>query len=180
MKYRLVRSPLGNVIVASDREGLRKVDFERGRHGLVPIPDDWEKDPSFPLRRRAAEELTLYFEGKLHRFSLPLAPVGTPFQKRVWKELLRIPYGKTLSYTELARRVGRPEAIRAAGSANARNPISIVIPCHRVVGKNGSLTGYGGGLEKKRALLALEGGGAPRHLRPRPSRVHPGAISVVP
>jgi methylated-DNA-[protein]-cysteine S-methyltransferase len=180
MKYRLVRSPLGNVIVASDREGLRKVDFEQGRYGRVPIPEDWENDPSFPLLRRAAEALTLYFEGKLRRFSLPLAPVGTPFQERVWKELLRIPYGKTLSYTELARRVGRPEAIRAAGSANARNPISIVIPCHRVVGKNGCLTGYGGGLEKKRALLALEGGVAPRHLRPGPSRVHPGTIWVEP
>jgi len=180
MKYRLVRSPLGNVIVAGDGEGLRRVDFEWGRYRRVLIPEDWEKDPSFPLLRRAAAELTLYFQGKLRQFSLPLAPVGTPFQKRVWKELLRIPYGKTLSYTELARRAGRPEAIRAAGSANARNPLSIVIPCHRVVGKDGSLTGYGGGLEKKRALLELEGVGAPRHLRAGASRVHPGAISAAP
>ncbi len=183
MKYRLLESPLGNVIVAGDREGLRRVDFQICRHGRISIPEDWEEDPSFPLLQRAGEQLTAYFEGRRRSFSLPLAPVGTPFQKRVWAELQRIAYGETLTYSQLAKRAGRPRAIRAAGASNGKNPISIVIPCHRVLGKNGSLTGYGGGLEKKRALLELEGG--PRghvlgHLRSGLSRVHPGVVAQAP
>ncbi|HEY7818820.1 MAG TPA: methylated-DNA--[protein]-cysteine S-methyltransferase [Vicinamibacteria bacterium] len=156
---------------------MRWVEFQRKRDGRFPIPSDWEKDPSYPLLLRAGEELRSYFEGRRRTFSLPLAPVGTPFQKRVWTVLREIPYGETVSYTELARRAGRPHAVRAAGAANGRNPISILIPCHRVVGKGGSLTGYGGGLGRKRALLELEGALVSRHLRPGVSRVHAGLIA---
>ncbi len=180
MKYRLLASPLGNIVVAGDREGLRRLDFQLGRNGAISIPEEWEEDPSSPLLRRAGEQLTAYFEGRRKTFSLPLAPVGTPFQRRVWAELERIPYGETLSYSQLARRAGRPRAIRAAGAANGKNPISIVIPCHRVVGKDGSLTGYGGGLETKRALLDLEGANVVAHLRKGPSRAHPGTIARAP
>jgi methylated-DNA-[protein]-cysteine S-methyltransferase len=156
------------------------LDFQLGRHGPVSIPEEWELDESFPLLRRAAEQLEAYFEGRRQSFSLPLAPVGTPFQRRVWAELQRIPFGETITYSALARRAGRPKAIRAAGAANARNPISIAIPCHRVLGKDGSLTGYGGGLAKKRALLDLEGAHVLGHLRPGLSRVHPGVIARAP
>jgi methylated-DNA-[protein]-cysteine S-methyltransferase len=183
MKYRLCRSPLGNIIVAGDGEGLRWLEFQRRRDGWFRIPRDWVEDASFPLLLRAEEQLLAYFEGRRRSFSLPLAPVGTPFQQRVWAELRKVPFGETVSYSELARRCGRPSAIRAAGAANGKNPISIVIPCHRVVGKNGALTGYGGGLRKKQALLALERApvyGVPGHLRPGPSRVHPGVVARQP
>jgi len=180
MKYRLLTSPLGKVIVAGDREGLRRVDFQLGRYGAISIPREWKEDPAFPLLRRAGEQLSAYFEGKRRSFSLPLAPAGTPSQQRVWAELQAIPYGETLSYSELARRAGRPRAIRAAGAANGKNPISIVIPCHRVVGKDGSLTDYGGGLQKKAALLDLEGARVFKHLRSRPSRVHPDTVAQAP
>ena len=102
------------------------------------------------------EALQRYFAGELFEFQLPLAPEGTPFQQRVWQELRRIPYGETISYLELAKRVGDPKSVRAVGRANGANPIAVVVPCHRVIGADGSLTGYAGGLEKKRALLALE------------------------
>ncbi len=102
-------------------------------------------------------QLRAYFDGALTGFDLPLAPQGTEFQKTVWRELCNIRYGETISYAELARRIGRPTASRAVGHSNARNPISIVVPCHRVIGADNSLTGYAGGLERKRALLALEG-----------------------
>jgi O-6-methylguanine DNA methyltransferase len=180
MKYRLFTSPLGKVLVAGDREGLRRLDFLIGRNGAISIPRDWERDPAFPLLLRAEQQLTAYFEGRRRSFSLPLAPVGTPFQRRVWSELQRIPYGDTVSYSELARRSGRPRAIRAAGAANGKNPISIVIPCHRVVGKDGSLVDYGGGLEKKAALLELEGALVSGHLRTRPFRVHPDSVATAP
>lgn len=156
MRYRRLASPLGKVLVAGDQRGIRFLEFERGPRSFRP-PRDWTRDDAFPLFRRVAEQLAEYFAGRRRRFRLPLAPEGTPFQQRVWEELRLIPYGETVTYTELARRAGRPSAVRAAGAANGRNPISIVIPCHRVVGVNGSLTGYGGGLPRKRALLAMEG-----------------------
>ena len=180
MKYCLVPSPLGGVVVAADRAGLRWLEFQQKRDGPFSIPRDWEKDPEFPILRRAEQQLRAYFEGRLRSFSLPLAPSGTPFQQKVWAALQEIPYGETVSYTELARRAGKPSAIRAAGAANGRNPISIVIPCHRVVGKHGSLTGYGGGLEKKRGLLELEGALVSTHLRPGLRRVHAGSIARAP
>ncbi len=106
--------------------------------------------------KEAASQLRSYFAGELQEFDLPLAPEGTPFQREVWEQLCRIPYGETISYGELARRIGNPKACRAVGLANGSNPISIVIPCHRVIGSNGKLTGYGGGLATKEKLLALE------------------------
>lgn len=180
MKFQIVASPLGNIVVAGDREGLRQVDFQLGRHGSLTIPEDWKEDEGFPLLRRAAGQLKAYFAGRRRAFSLPLAPVGTPFQRRVWAELRKIPWGETISYSTLAKRAGRARAVRAAGAANGKNPISILIPCHRVLGKDGSLTGYGGGLERKRALLELEGAIEPEHLRSRPSRVHSGAVARAP
>jgi methylated-DNA-[protein]-cysteine S-methyltransferase len=156
MRFRYLSSPLGSLLLAGDEKGLRYLAFE---HGWYPIEPgrDWKKDDRFDLFARVERELRSYFRGKLRSFSVPLAPEGTAFQLRVWRALRRVPYGKTLSYTDLARRAGRPEAVRAAGAANARNPISIIIPCHRVVGRDGSLTGYGGGLDAKRSLLELEG-----------------------
>jgi methylated-DNA-[protein]-cysteine S-methyltransferase len=160
MKFRYLGSPLGSLLLAGDEKGLRYLAFE---HGWYPVEPgrDWERNDRFALFARTERELGAYFAGRLRSFSVPLALGGTPFQLRVWRALLRIPYGKSLSYTALARRAGRPEAVRAAGAANARNPVSIIVPCHRVVGKNGGLTGYGGGLDAKRKLLELEGAFAP-------------------
>jgi methylated-DNA-[protein]-cysteine S-methyltransferase len=133
---------------------LRRIDFlavpdER------PAPAEWRRDAA-PLRA-AAEQLGAYFAGELRTFELALAPQGTDFQRRVWRGLCEIPYGVTVSYSDLAQRVGNPNACRAVGLANGRNPIPIVIPCHRVIGRNGTLVGYGGGLPIKQKLLALEG-----------------------
>jgi methylated-DNA-[protein]-cysteine S-methyltransferase len=148
-------SPVGRLLVAADAEGLRYLLFEAGRSEVKPL-QGWREDGS-----RLAEvvrQLRAYFAGALRSFDLPLAPEGTPFQLRVWRELLAIPYGETISYGELARRIGNPRASRAVGLANGTNPISIVIPCHRVIGSSGRLTGYGGGLRNKEWLLGLEQG----------------------
>jgi methylated-DNA-[protein]-cysteine S-methyltransferase len=110
------------------------------------------------LLNEGARQLTAYFKGALRQFTVAVAPHGTEFQRGVWSELQRIPYGETLSYGELARRIGKPNAVRAVGLANGSNPVSIIIPCHRVIGSNGSLVGYGGGLATKQALLTLERG----------------------
>jgi methylated-DNA-[protein]-cysteine S-methyltransferase len=115
-------------------------------------------DPATEPFGTAADQLAAYFAGRLTEFSLPLAPAGTPFQRRVWAGLQEIPYGDTWSYGQLAGKVGNPAAVRAVGLANGRNPIAVVIPCHRVIGADGSLTGYGGGLDRKRFLLDLEAG----------------------
>lgn len=114
--------------------------------------------PNTGLLAEAAQQLAAYFDRRLRTFSLPLAPVGTPFQTEVWRMLGTIPYGETWTYAELAERIGRPAAVRAVGAANGRNPIPIMIPCHRVIGSSGKLVGFGGGLETKRALLGLEQG----------------------
>ena len=114
--------------------------------------------PDTGLLKEPAAQLTAYFKGTLRQFDVPVAPHGTSFQQQVWSALLQIPYGETLSYGELARRLGNPKAVRAVGLANGANPISVIIPCHRVIGSNGSLVGYGGGLATKQALLALERG----------------------
>lgn len=127
--------------------------METRRHAAA-LPGDVRRDDG-PFRA-AREQLEAYFAGELEEFTLELAPAGTPFQQRVWRALLEIPFGTTESYGALARRIGLPQAARAVGLANGRNPISIVIPCHRVIGADGSLTGYGGGLERKRWLLAHE------------------------
>jgi len=148
MFYTWMESPVGRLLLAADEAGLRKVLF-----GGAPA-DSWREDPA-PLAE-TVRQLRTYFAGELRDFDLLLAPQGTPFQLRVWRELRNIPYGQTISYGELARRVGSPKGSRAVGLANGANPISIVVPCHRVIGSNGKLTGYGGGIENKELLLALE------------------------
>jgi methylated-DNA-[protein]-cysteine S-methyltransferase len=155
MVYRSIDSPIGPLLVAGDEQGLRFLLFARGRDRAEPKPD-WEPD-----RRRLAEpiaQLEAYFAGRLRAFDVPLAPQGTPFQQQVWRALCDIPYGETTSYGALAARIGNAKAVRAVGLANGSNPIAIIIPCHRVIGSNGSLVGYGGGLPIKRALLSLERG----------------------
>jgi len=148
-----VTSPIGALLLISDGEALTGIHFD-GRHGMAPTPGG-EHDPVIV---EAARQLRAYFAGERHSFALPLRPAGTEFEVEVWEELRRIPYGETLSYGELADRVGNPSAARAVGRANACNPIPIVIPCHRVIGADGSLTGFGGGLDTKRRLLDLERG----------------------
>ena len=155
MVYRETDSPIGPLLFAGDDNSLRFLMFRHGRDKKHILPD-WEPD-----RRALVEpvrQVEAYFKGRLKAFDFPLAPQGTPFQTSVWHELLRIPYGETISYGELARRLGNPKAVRAVGLANGSNPIAIVIPCHRVIGSNGTLVGYGGGLPTKQALLALERG----------------------
>jgi methylated-DNA-[protein]-cysteine S-methyltransferase len=155
MRYRSVASPIGPLLVAGDEKGLRFVLFTEGRRGARPQAD-WEPDTG--LLQEPVRQLSSYFAGKLQQFDVPLTPQGTTFQRSVWSELQQIPYGETISYGELARRLGNPKSVRAVGLANGANPISIIIPCHRVIGANGSLVGYGGGLPIKQALLALESG----------------------
>lgn len=141
-------SPRGPIRLVCSETGVKEVSFvsETG-HESTEQPD---------LIQQLKAQLKAYFEEKLQEFDLPLDPDGTEFQKRVWAELVKIPYGKTISYDDMARRLGDPKVIRAAASANGKNPIGIIIPCHRVIGKNGSLVGYAGGLPNKRYLLDLE------------------------
>jgi methylated-DNA-[protein]-cysteine S-methyltransferase len=146
-------SPVGRLLVGG-RKKLEFIHFPKGKSAVSPA-SDWVDDP-----RKFAEPLTQldrYFNGSLTRFSLEYTLEGTPFQRRVWRELAKVPYGTTISYGELARRIGNGRAARAVGMANAKNPLPIVIPCHRVIGKNGTLTGFGGGLDVKHKLLTLEG-----------------------
>ena len=153
MFYRHMDSPVGTLLVAGDELALREIHFPDGKRAQRPKKSWEEKRSAF---REAARQLDAYFAGRLQDFDLPLEPAGTPFQLRVWQALREIPYGETISYDELARSIDRPGAPRAVGAANGRNPLPIVIPCHRVIGSNGSLTGFGGGLTLKRALLDLE------------------------
>lgn len=146
-------SPVGPLLLAGTLTHLKCVHFQSRRGALVPDPD-WEvaEEPF----ARAAAQLAEYFAGTRRRFELPLDPAGTAFQLRVWRALACVPYGSVVSYGELARRIGQPQACRAVGLANGANPLPIIVPCHRVIGADGSLTGFGGGLESKRSLLALE------------------------
>ena len=153
MYYRHMDSPVGRLLLASDDAGLRLIAFPGDSTARTPDPG-WRRDDG-PFVD-AVRQLDGYFAGALTAFDLPLAPQGTPFQLAVWQALRRIPYGETVSYGDLARAIGRPTAVRAVGAANGRNPLPIVIPCHRVIGANGDLTGFGGGLDTKAALLALE------------------------
>jgi methylated-DNA-[protein]-cysteine S-methyltransferase len=148
-------SPLGPMVLASDGEALTGAWFDGQRH-QPPIGPDWRRRADLPVLRRAAAELAEYFAGERTAFDLPLAPAGTPFQRSVWMAIAQVRYGETIAYRELAARVGRPLGLRAAGAATGRNPLSIVIPCHRIVGADGRLTGYAGGLMRKRSLLGLE------------------------
>src|SRR5262245_12657457 len=151
--YTRAPSPLGPLLLVATSDTLTSIWLPSGRDRLDPEPNWVESAASF---KEVVRQLDGYFAGRLRRFDLPLAPAGTPFQQRVWRALCNIPYGETVSYGELARRIERPAAVRAVGAANGQNPISIVIPCHRVIGSDGRLVGYGGGLPAKSALLALE------------------------
>jgi methylated-DNA-[protein]-cysteine S-methyltransferase len=148
-----IDSPVGPLQLVADDGGVRRIDFVNGRNP-VEFDPQWHEDGE-PFRE-TIRQLRAYFAGELETFDLTLAPEGTPFQLSVWDRLCEIPFGETISYGELARRVGNPNASRAVGLANGSNPIPIVIPCHRVIGSNGKLTGYGGGLPIKEKLLALE------------------------
>ena len=144
--------------LASDGEALVRSWFARSPEAVPPEwPSKWARDPRDPVLAAAAEQLHQYFARQREAFTVALRPAGTPFQLRVWKALEEIPYGHTRTYMDLARALGKPGAVRAVGAANGRNPLPIFIPCHRVIGSDGSLTGYGGGLEVKLALLRLEG-----------------------
>jgi len=149
-------SPVGPLLLAGDSEALHVLAFGMGSRPRE-IDADWRPDMKGVLKD-VRKELDRYFAGTLKKFSTRLAFNGTPFQNEVWKQLTRIPYGETISYLDLAKRIDNPKAVRAVGMANGANPIAIIVPCHRVIGSNGSLTGFGGGLPTKRALLDLEKG----------------------
>ncbi len=151
--YSAIDTPIGELTLTSDGRSVTGVYMQNQKHGATRTKD-WRRDDAALKQPRA--QLQAYFTGELREFDLPLAAEGTPFQRRVWRALCDIPYGETISYGELARRIGQPTASRAVGLANGQNPISIVVPCHRVIGANGSLTGYGGGLDRKRWLLGHE------------------------
>jgi methylated-DNA-[protein]-cysteine S-methyltransferase len=153
MVHTTIPSPVGALTLTGDGEALSGVFMHEHRH-RPPLPAGAVRDDrAFPAARA---QLDAYFAGDLRAFDVPLAVAGTPFQRAVWEALLAVPYGETISYGDLARRVGRPGAARAVGLANGRNPVSIIVPCHRVIGASGSLTGYGGGLDRKQALLRFE------------------------
>jgi methylated-DNA-[protein]-cysteine S-methyltransferase len=151
MKYTTVQSPIGELLLVGDQRGLARLSMSP-----FWIDRDWEPDAAHFDDVR--EQLSEYFAAERHEFELELALDGNPFELTVWSALLEIPYGETASYGEVALRIGKPSAPRAVGLANGRNPVALVVPCHRVIGSNGSLTGYGGGLERKRFLLDLEAG----------------------
>ncbi len=153
---RIDDSPAGPLLLAGNHDGLRVLSFGVGSRPRE-IDAAWVPDTAGVLKG-VRKELDEYFAGRLRKFTTPLAFQGTPFQNQVWKELCKVPYGKTISYLELANRIKNPKAVRAVGMANGANPIAIIVPCHRVIGSNGSLTGFGGGLPTKRALLELESG----------------------
>ena len=153
--YTRIESPIEPLLLASDGESLTRLFMVTQRHGPF-FSETWIRDDNAKPFAEARRQMEAYFAGELTEFDLPLNMIGTEFQKTVWRELLNIPFGVTISYGELAERVGNPSASRAVGAANGRNPISIIVPCHRVIGSNGKLTGYGGGIERKEWLLAHE------------------------
>ena len=154
--YDYYQSPRGRMLLVANDKALTGVYF-LGQKYQPRIEEGWKKAVRHATLRQAKHELAEYFGGTRTRFTIKLAPQGTPFQRAVWKAIAGVGFGKTIPYAELARRAGRPGSARAAGAATGRNPIGIIVPCHRIVGSNGTLTGYAGGLTKKRALLALEG-----------------------
>jgi len=152
--YTVTDTPIGKLLLVARDGRLKRIEFHGGTEALA-ASGDWR--PARAPFAEAERQIERYFAGRLRRFNLPLAPEGTPFQRATWEALQAIPFGETRSYAHIARAVGRPKAVRAVGAANGRNPIPVVIPCHRVIGSNGHLTGFGGGLEIKRQLLELEG-----------------------
>ncbi len=154
--YAPFESPLGPMLVTTNGQAITGLYFVGQKYG-PDIADCGPASAGAPLLLDAARQIGEYFAGARARFDLPVELEGTPFQRRVWQALVEIRFGTTITYGDLARRMGAPRAVRAVGAAVGRNPLSIVVPCHRVIGANGSLTGYAGGLDRKRALLALEG-----------------------
>lgn len=153
--YDSYESPHGRMLLVATEDGLSGVYFNRQKY--FPAKDrQWQRAPNHAPLKQARRELAEYFAGKRKRFEVALDPQGTPFQRSVWKAISRVGFGKTITYGTLAAKAGRPGSSRAAGAATGRNPIGIIVPCHRIVGADGSLTGYAGGLNRKRALLALE------------------------
>lgn len=160
--YRYLESPLGNLIIGVTSEGCCLLEFQ-DRYNLPQIRARYKKSHNaecvrgvHPFLEQMESELEDYFQGNLQSFTVPLDLKGTPFEMKVWKKLLEIPYGETRSYAEIARAIGNPAAVRAVGRANGRNPVVIIVPCHRVIASNGTLHGYGGGTWRKEKLLALE------------------------
>ena len=151
--YTRFESPVGRLLLAADAKGLRRVSFENSKRSAPP-ESNWKQNRA--AFAEVIRQLQAYFRGELKEFDLPLAMEGTEFQLRVWNKLREIPYGETISYAQLAGRIGNPKAVRAVGLANGSNPIPIIVPCHRVIGSDGSLTGFGGGLPTKKRLLELE------------------------
>jgi methylated-DNA-[protein]-cysteine S-methyltransferase len=156
--YTTIDSPIGELLLAGEDTALHRLSMRGGRRP-VPIDPRWER--SDEALAPVADQLREYFAGARRAFDVPLSLHGNPFERRVWQELLEIPYGETASYGEIARRIDAPSAARAVGLANGRNPVALIVPCHRVIGADGSLTGFGGGLERKRFLLDLESGVLP-------------------
>ena len=153
--YRRIRTAFGDVLLTSNGCALTGLYFDGQKHH-PGIRSDWREDPEAAPFAQAQRELDAYARGALGHFDVPVDPQGTPFQRRVWQALLEVPCGRTMTYAQLAARVGAPAAARAVGAAVGRNPVSIIVPCHRIVGADGSLTGYAGGLDRKRALLERE------------------------
>jgi len=158
VRFDRMAGPLGPMLLVARGDALAGIHFD-GQRYQPPIGAHWRRQPNDPLLRSARRQLDEYFAGERTAFDLPLAVVGTPFQRAVWHAIAAVPYGATIAYRELAARAGRAQSIRAAGAATGRNPWAVVVPCHRILGSDGTLTGYAGGLDRKRALLALEARG---------------------
>jgi methylated-DNA-[protein]-cysteine S-methyltransferase len=154
--YKEMPSPVGRLKLVASDNGLAAILWENDKPERIRVRT-YTENISHPVLLQAEQQLNEYFEGKRHQFSLPLDPVGTEFQKSVWNALSTIPFGQTRSYSDIARQLGNLKAVRAVGAANGRNPISIIVPCHRVIGASGELTGFAGGLEAKAYLLSMEG-----------------------
>jgi methylated-DNA-[protein]-cysteine S-methyltransferase len=153
--YTELKSPLGALLLTAEDGALTGVHFPGQKHDR-PRQPDWQRDDDHPVLAGARAQLGEYFDGRRTAFDLPLAPRGTPFQQAVWQALLAVPFGATSTYGAIAAAIRRPSAVRAVGAAIGANPIGIVVPCHRIIGRDGSLTGYAGGLDRKAKLLALE------------------------
>ena len=155
-KFTRFETPLGTMFAVTTDGAVTRLDFTDAKY-VAKLSDDAKEDAADPVLARCAHQVAEYFAGERDAFDFPVAPHGTEFQHSVWREIARVPFGKTITYSELARRAGAPGSARAAGAATGRNPIAVAIPCHRIVGADGSLTGYAGGLPRKTRLLELEG-----------------------
>ena len=152
IRYIRIRTPLGTLLATAEDDTLTGLYYEGGRHA-PRASREWKEDASCPPLRKCAAQVADYLEGRRRDFDLPVSPAGTPFQQRVWREIARIPYGKTITYAELAKRAGSPRSARAAGAATGRNPLSIIVPCHRVVGTSGALTSSGTVWRRRREVM---------------------------